>query len=272
MSDTNVTSSSATTATGNNESCLSSTTTTTGNNKSCWRKYFLHEDIQSCEQVGECLTLPSVLLMVFYIFTIISFIIRYLNSHDGFIEYCLQPMKVLAGCQIALYILLIFFGFLKVYKNIFTFKESFVFCGLPYFLLLVVNIIEADEVRGCQYLQVLIDCFGYFALFLLWCGETREVSGFICVFLHVALMIIIIVLSDHTNSEVLQFLIGLAEEILLFELLHHAYDSFCLHKSAHETSQNKALTPNEAYNPVCSSDDKGSNENENEAIRVLHQP
>jgi len=61
-------------------------------------------------------------------------------------------------------------------------------------------------------------------------------------------MCLIIVLTDHSNSDVLHFLIGLSEEILLFELLHHGWDSY----SDNSRTEQAAVPPNDDHtaNPV----------------------
>lgn len=59
-------------------------------------------------------------------------------------------------------------------------------------------------------------------------------------------MCLIIVLTDHTNSDVLHFLIGLSEEVLLFELLHHGWDSYRDHNSNdNQTNDNHMTTMGE---------------------------
>ena len=196
-------------------------------NSSFCRKYCLHRNFPSNE-FHRLFNTPAILLSIIYIYTIVSYVIRHAYpDNNGNIQYCEAPSLILAICQIVLYIVCIIIAIMYVYDDILKFKESMIFCGFPWFFLFVTNIVDAKRIGGCQFFQVVIDLLGYFTIFYLWSSKPHPVSGLFCVILHITFMCLIIVLTDHTNNnDVVHFLIGLSEEVLLFELLHHGWDSY----------------------------------------------
>jgi hypothetical protein len=216
------------------------------------RKYCLHEKFPADENgCRRLFNIPAILLTIIYIYTIVSYVIRHAYADkNGNIQYCETPSLILAICQIGMYIVCIIIAIMSVYEDILKFKESMILCGFPWFFLFVTNIVDAKRIAGCQYFQVVIDLLGYFVIFYLWSSKPHPLSGLFCVILHIAFMCLIIVLTDHSNSDVLHFLIGLSEEILLFELLHHGWDSY----SDNSRTEQAAVPPNDDHectaNPV----------------------
>jgi len=174
------------------------------------RKYCLHEKFPADENgCRRLFNIPAILLTIIYIYTIVSYVIRHAYADkNGNIQYCESPSLILAICQIGMYIVCIIIAIMSVYEDILKFKESMILCGFPWFFLFVTYIVDAKRIGGCQYFQVVIDLLGYFVIFYLWSSKPHPLSGLFCVILHIAFMCLIIVLTDHSNSDVLHLLLA----------------------------------------------------------------